>query len=333
MAFVSFRLNKNKIEPIYFFHGEEDYLKNLAVSQVVSAVLKPEDHDFNFNKFDAEEFNLSKILDSLVAFPMFAERRLVIVTSIEKFDQKSKKMLLDYVEKPLLSTCLVLVASNKVDTKTAFYKNLAEKSVIFDFRPLYDSEVPDWILDFVSQRGKKINLANAGMLASYVGNSIRDLTSEIEKLLINLKELEITHQDIETITSSIKNFDVFSLRNAVGRKDLKVSLEILNNIFERDDKAGIFIVIQLFSLFANLWKLCSKELANKTSSEIATKRLLDTPVEFFVKEFLQMKKNYSKEEIEKVFTVLMALDTSFKSVQTEQKFLLETALTKIIKNI
>lgn len=333
MAYKKFTIPQT-ISPVFFFHGEDDYLKKIAIEELQETVLTPQDFDFNFNKFDAEEVNFSKVLETVSAFPVFAEKRMVIVSNIERFDQKSKKQIQDYSKKPFDTTCLVLAASGKIDKTKAFYKNLLKNSTNFDFRKLYDNEIPDWVVNYVRSRGKKINVSNAGILATYVGSSIRDLVNEVEKLLIFDKSKdEISKEDIEKVTANSKNFDVFALRNAVGRKDLKKSFEILNNIFEQDNKAGILIVIQLYSLFTNLWKLHSREIASKPTYEIARQRILDTPVEFFVKELIQMSRLYSTDEIENVFAILLKLDLEFKSIQTSQKLLLETAFVKIITGV
>lgn len=333
MAYKKFTIPQ-KIPPVFFFHGEDEYLKKIAIEELQNKVLTPQDLDFNFNKFDAIEVNFSKVLETLSSFPVFAERRIVIVSNIEKFDQKSKKQIQEYVAKPFDTTCLVLAASGKIDKTKAFFKTLLKCSTNFDFRKLYDNEIPDWIVNYVCSRGKKINFLNAGILATYVGSSIQDLVNEVEKLLIfDKNKAEITKEDIEKVTVNSKNFDVFALRNAVGRKDLEKSFEILNNIFEQDNNAGILIVIQLYSLFTNLWKLHSCEITSKPPNEIARQRILDTPVEFFVKELIQMSKLYSTAELENIFAILLKLDLEIKSIQTSQKLLLESALVKIINGI
>ena len=84
--------------------------------------------DFNFDMIYGDQSDGSQIISFANSLPMMAERRVVIVKSVQKLSVKSKDVLLSYVNDPLLSTCLVLTAQ-QIDKRQSFYSKLIKKAV------------------------------------------------------------------------------------------------------------------------------------------------------------------------------------------------------------
>ena len=77
-------LKKREFDPVYYLYGDDDFLKDARVRELVEAAVDPATRDFNLElrhgtAIDAEE------LDSLLSTPpMLAERRVVVVREVDK---------------------------------------------------------------------------------------------------------------------------------------------------------------------------------------------------------------------------------------------------------
>ena len=76
-------LKKREFEPVYLFHGEDDFLKDARTRELVEAAVDPATRDFNLelrrgNELDAET------LDALLGTPpMLADRRVIVVRDVD----------------------------------------------------------------------------------------------------------------------------------------------------------------------------------------------------------------------------------------------------------
>ena len=78
-----------------------------------------------------------------------------------------------YVENPLSSTLLVInYKYKKIDKRKTFAKLIEKKSVLFESKKLYDNQVPDWINNYIAQKGYRITPKATSMLSEYLGTDL-----------------------------------------------------------------------------------------------------------------------------------------------------------------
>ena len=79
----------------------------------------------------------------------------------------------------------------------------------------------------MQDQGLKISHQGAQILSDYLGNDLRKVVNELNKLKIVLPEgTEISPDHIETHIGISKDFNVFELQRALGSKDLQRSQRI-----------------------------------------------------------------------------------------------------------
>ena len=74
---------KNGVENCYLLEGEDYYLYDRAFSMIKKAcnITFP---DFDFVKFDDENFSMKALVDSAQVLPLGSEYRLIVVKNISK---------------------------------------------------------------------------------------------------------------------------------------------------------------------------------------------------------------------------------------------------------
>ena len=172
-------LKSRAFDPVYFLHGEDDYLKDARVRDLVEAAVDPATRDFNLeirrgNDLDAET------LDALLSTPpMLAARRVVVVRDVDKLKKDARTLLLRYLEKPASDTVLVLVAPSGAKAD----KPLTDRATPVEFAPLTGDRLPKWVAyhaDTVLGRG--ITPDAVALLVEAVGADLSQLAVELEKL-------------------------------------------------------------------------------------------------------------------------------------------------------
>src|SRR3954465_8305821 len=97
-------LKKREFDPVYYFYGDDDFLKDLRVREVVDGAIDPATRDFNFEYRRSTDVD-AEVLDSLLSTPpMLAERRAVVLRDVDKLKKDARKILDDYLKRPAPDT-------------------------------------------------------------------------------------------------------------------------------------------------------------------------------------------------------------------------------------
>jgi DNA polymerase-3 subunit delta len=87
-----------------------------------------------------------------------------------------------------------------------------------------------WIREFVKSKGMDIDEKEASLLYEHLGNNLSRISSELEKLTVNIqprKKIEAT--DIETFIGISREYNVFELQKAMGSKEFVKVNKILKH--------------------------------------------------------------------------------------------------------
>ena len=174
--------------PVVLLAGSEAALRDSALSEIREQVLAGAVREFDEDHFDlaAAGTDATSIASALRTLPVLAPRRLVRVRGLE--DRRAAKfierVLLEYLEDPQPTTCLVLEAE-KVDRRKAWVKKVAKQGEVIDCTgPTRPNEVRSWIESRFQEESKKAGKGAANTLFELVGADLDRLTSEIFKVCL-----------------------------------------------------------------------------------------------------------------------------------------------------
>jgi len=187
----------------------------------------------------------------------------------------------------------------------------SKKVVLFESTRIYDNKIPDWISERVHMLGYTIAPKSVIMLAEFLGTNLSRIDNELRKLIINLQPGEaITEDIVEQNIGISKDYNVFELRNALGKRDLYHALRIVQ-YFEFNPKQNPLQMINvlLFNYFMNV--LLYHQLKNENNNTIAAKLGISP---FFVKDFRTAAQNYSPAKLKKIISGLRQLDLKSKGI-------------------
>lgn len=292
--------SKKQYKPIYWLEGEEDYYIDMVVNFAEHKILSEAEAGFNLTVFYGRDAAWADVVNACRRYPMFAERQVVVLKEAQTM--RDVEMLESYIENPLSSTIFVAAYKGKTfDKRKKFYKLLKENGEILSAEKIKDYKVQEWILDYAKQQGYQLTAKAASLLEEHLGNDLSRIVNEIEKLSVNLKgSKEITEDDIEKYIGISKEYNVFELQAAIGKKDLAKAVKIIQ-YFGANPKAGPIQMVlpALYASFSKIYTVFG--MPDKSEAALKPHFYYNTNA---VKNAQDTMRNYGYEGIERILLLL-----------------------------
>ena len=265
--------------PVYYLHGEDDYLKEAALRELVDAAIDVSTRDFNLEVRRGAELDAESLGSLLATPPMLAERRAVVIRDAGSLKKAPRQQLDKYLERPATDTLLLIVnqAGAKADAA------LASAGVNLEFVPLSPERVRRWIAHHAtSVHSMQISEDAIQLLQQAVGNDLQMLDAELDKCASyergahdGSRETESTI-DADTITAVVgvrRGETMTDLMDAVANRDARVAIGLVHHVLMQPKATAVQAVI-----FLGTQALALSFGRARKDAGIPTNRL---PAEFF----------------------------------------------------
>ena len=213
------QLKKGSLSPFYLFYGESEFRLEKTLTRIRETVIPEEERDFNLHIFYGDEIksNVAEVIDTARSFPFMGQRRLIILRRTENIPVAAFEGFLPYLDKPMESSCLILI-SQKPDFRKKFYKTIRSMGAAVEFKNLYENQVVPWIMKTAKDMGLIIDSRACAYLQQMVGNRLRDLYTELEKIQIRYGNMAIGIEEVRQLAVYSRSFTIFELMDEVSFK-------------------------------------------------------------------------------------------------------------------
>ncbi len=292
---------KKKIyKPVYWLEGEEEFFINEVMDYAEHKLLPEEEKSFNLSVFYGKDADWAAIINACRRYPMFAERQVVLLKEAQQMRDISK--LEPYIQHPLDSTIFVVsYKDKKVDGRSKLAKLLKDNGVMLSTKKMYDNQLPEWVSGLLKTKGLTISPRASALLIDHVGNDLMRLTSELEKIQINLGgRTNIQEEEIEQFVGVSKEYNAFELQSALAAKNLAKALRIIQYFDSNPKAAPVQLILpSLYGFFSKVYM--SFGVSSPDEKTIAA-AIGVSP--FFMKDYTQAAKNFGFSGTEKVLLLL-----------------------------
>lgn len=327
-------LKRRIFKPVYFLSGEEAYYIDVISDYIEHHVLEEADREFNQTVVYGKDADLVSILGQAKQFPMMSEHQVVIVKEAQNLKELNKsagadedggsstasksgansasQQFLAYINNPQPTTILVFCFKYKtIDKRSAVAKALQKHAVYLESPKLYDNQLPEWIGNYVKDKGYTIGPKATFLMAEFLGNDLSKIANEINKLLISLPAgSEITAELVQDNIGISKDYNVFELQDALAKKDVLKANRIINH-FASNEKEHPAVMV-LSSLFGYFSKILKYHFLQDKSKFAAAQALGVNP--YFVDGYAKAAANYSSAKLKHIFSYLREYDLKTKGV-------------------
>lgn len=301
-----------KLQPIIIFTGDQAYLAEKAVAELRKSLFG-EGGDTGFTLAYGESASGKEIADNASTYPMFSGKKLIVLRNAEKLPAREMTPLEGYFASPSPATCLVL-------DYTGGKKPKLPKGDIgqYDFST-EKGGATGVVVEAARALGFEISRPAAGALVNLVGEDMRDIQNQLEKIaLYKGEDKKITPADVDALTVRTKYADIYQLVNAISRKDRKTAYKVLLDL-EAAGEEPLSILGLVTWRFRLLWR--AKELSEKrTPRDEMIRQLGISPGQlYYLGEDL---KKFKYAELLRIMETLSEYDKKLKLSYAPKSFVL-----------
>jgi DNA polymerase-3 subunit delta len=328
------QLIRGEIAPVYLLFGEETYLRDSAAKFIADKALNDSSlREFNETVFSLAESKIEFALSSAEQMPMISTRRVVRITEVvvsasgkkETLKEEDETVLMRYLARPS-ETSVVIFVADELDKRRKISKLLLENSVAVEFTPLSDNELIDEVKKQLKKVSAQIEERAARHLIGLVGNDLRKLTTEAEKLATAaLPDSLVTFELVEQLVPNSRELSNFELTDYLLAKNRTRALQILHKIL--DDGAE---PLMLLGLIANNFHrlFLAKELMRNGVDRTEVARTMRLP---FSKqeEFLAAARRADAERLSWNLQRIAQADLAIKTSQATPRLQIEMLVCEL----
>ncbi len=307
-------LKAGKYLPVYLITGEDNYYIDIVSDYFEKQVIDPSFSDFDMSIVYGRDVTMHAVVSLAQQFPMMSPIRLVLVKEAQDINIKEWELLSKYLESPQPQTLLVFCYRHKkLDKRIAAYKAIAKVGGICEHAKMRDNDMPDWIGSYVNQHGYAITQRGSMLIAEHIGNDLGKVTNELEKVFISLHQGDTIDEDIiEREIGISKEYNVFELQNAIGRRDVVKCNRIVNHFAANPKDNPIQAVLP--NLYNYVIKVMIYHQLEDKSQKNAASALGVHP--YFIRDYATAAGNYSLGKLASCIGYIDEADRRSKGIRS-----------------
>ncbi len=270
-------LARGDIQPTYYFHGDEELLKDGAVRGIVARAVDEGTRDFNLDRRRAPELSPEEFQALVETPPMMATRRGVVLTEVECLQQRRPRQqalraaVVAYLKRPSPDTVLVLVqtAGEKPDP------DLEGAACAVAFEPLPPERVGRWIRHHAGEIGMAIDDDAVHHLQASVGDDLPQLAAELAKLAVATAGRPASVADVADLVGVRHGETVYEFVDAVSARRFTAAAAMVPRLVASPGNSGVRLLAALGTTLVGL-ALARAHLDEREAPAVARDRVLKT---------------------------------------------------------
>lgn len=249
---------------LYLFYGEEGYLIQKQVKEIIASLLMAEEQEFNLISLDSDP-PVPELLQLVESAPFFGEKKVVVVRNSKLFqaprrkanaseeteaesassdediretgDSADPRLAKLFADMPPYAT--LIFTAIKADKRKKIMKSVIEFGIVRElnpFRPLEEREIRQWIEAQAASMGKRLHREAVEHLLAVVGtmNQIPRgfLVTELEKAALYAGDSPIIDKKaMEAVLSAVPEVSAFAMTEALSHRNVAQALMRLEELF------------------------------------------------------------------------------------------------------
>ncbi len=245
-----------KFAPVYVFAGDEETLVQECHHRLKTAFIKrfgDQNPDFNQSKYYGDRDSAEKIVESCQTLPLSSEMKMTTVHRAEKLSDSGQEYISEYCAAPNPSTCLTLLwlaRPNETFMRKSLPSVAAKNGVLVKCWKPYEDRRPAWIESKMKEKGKTITRDAAALLSQEGGDSLSELSTELDKLVLFIGERnEAAVQDVKETMSFSRESSPWDFAEHLDKGQFRKAGAILEHCLSQGEEP-----IRMLNLLANACK-------------------------------------------------------------------------------
>ena len=325
-------LRKKGPKRTYLLYGPEEYVKKEFIADLIKAALGDKNRVFNLDIFHGDEFEREAFYDRMSAFPLFTDRRMVIVKKFESLSTPNKDFVLDRIKS--LPKSLVFVAETIVDKMdSARLKRLKQlvdsQGTSFRFQYLSDDETLTRIESRLRREGLSFDADAIDLLVASVGTRLIDLQNELDKIIVSAgPDRVVDRQLVSEVVGKYRTENLFSFLDRFGSEDIGGLVTRMNRVIDSGEEPVLVMamLIRRVLLLLEVKSLLRERGATVRSPRVMAGLLAGYTSPYYAESLIDQASRIESGALHDYLENLRWADFKLKSSSISPRNILETAL-------
>ncbi len=317
---------------MYLLYGPEEFIKKEFVAELTRVALGEQNRVFNLDILHGDEFDADAFNDRVSSFPLFTDRRMVIVKKFEALSTANKDFVLDRVE--AIPESLVFVAetiAGKMDTaRMKRLKKLAETNgLTFCFQYLSEDETLARVRGRLQREGFDVEPDALDLLVESVGTRLIDLTNELEKIILGASSTKVVDRElVSAVVGRYRTENLFSVLELLGGSNVGSLILRMNRLIDGGEEP-IFVMAMLIRrvlLLLEVKSLLIERGPSARSPEAMARLLAGYTSPYYLGPLIDQAQRMDLDTLHDYLDNLRWADMKLKGSSIPPRSILETAL-------
>lgn len=329
------QIKKEKLAPVYFLYGGEDYFIQDLKQELIEKVTNNDEDSLSI--YDLEEMPIGEAISDAETYPFFSERKLVIAENPVFLKTKPDKLsfehnlasLENYLTSPVEYSILVIIAPyEKVDERKKITKLLKKHATVANCEPLKGNNMRSWLDNMANQFQVTISNEAYEIMESELSTNLHQLRSELEKLAMYVgPNGEVTKEIAEDLVSHTTTSSSLRLVDAIIEKNLQKAIRIFKDLVKMREEPIALLGLIAFQ-FRSILRV--KLLKKQGYSQFEMQKQLGVHP-YVVKIAMKRERQFSVDKLERIMIQLARTDAAMKQGKMEKELAFEMLLYELIE--
>ena len=294
---------------VHLLKGDDPTLLADAVSELVHE-LAGDDGALAIEDLTGDDVTIDAVVDACQTPPFLGSRRVVVVRDIGRFRADELAPLLTYLEHPLDTTALVLVAGGG-QTSTKLVNAVKKIGNVHETGAGTAKARDKWVADRVKQAPVHLDAPARAHITAHLGEDVGRLGSILDALASAYgQDAKIGLEELEPFLGESGSVAPWDLTDAIDRGDAETALTQLHRLMGAGERHPLVILATLHRHYSAMLRL---DGAGVNDEREAAELLGTSP--YPAKKALTQSRRLGRDGVARAITLLADADLALRGAQ------------------
>lgn len=242
---------------VHLLTGDDESILRSKAHDLVHELIGDGDRSLMVDEFDSDEYELRVVVDAAQTMPFLTDKRVVVARGVGRFNTDDLTPLLGYLDNPLETTDLLLVAGGgRLAKQLTDAVKAGGGHVVNTSPPNRAKDRHAWIKAEAAEHGVRLEGAAAARIVDQLGEDVGRLQGVLSVLLSTYGEgTRVSAEDVEPFLGDAGGVPPWDFTDAIDSGDTSKALALMTRMIHGGERHPLQIMAILHSHYGKLARL------------------------------------------------------------------------------